>query len=693
MKRRLSFLAKFIAMPFLLSAIIFTSCEKATDDPIENTPGTLMESLIVPDNFDFATIKVLDINIQALDNSGEPIVFIPIEFYQRNDEGKDVMIYKAMTDLDGEVIASISLASSVKALYIKTDYVGIIDEFYAEIEGNHLVGEIGGVPEDQTTKSVSLINQGYYNTLGQWDTYGVPYYLVSNDYLSSSFLADVNASLPEGDPLPQSHPAYFQTGTQYGIHLTEMADVWVTFVHEGASWTNSLGFYTYTEGYPPASVNDINDLTIIFPNVSYGSGSASPFKSEQQSNWGGFYQPGLQSGNKVYLGTFAAGTVIEWFLVAQGWNNYQDTVGFGIATHYSQSEFNLESTASLRQHNVLLYDGTRDLVLLGFEDIPRDDPSCDHDFNDAIFYASVNPFTAVDPTQLPPIDTPDDTDNDGVSDTFDEYPTDPDRAYNYWFPGEELFGSLAYEDLWPSKGDFDFNDIVVDYQYQVVANASNNLVEMYARYVLRASGASYYNGFGVELPLAPWQITSVTGGNYTSNISLRGANGTELNQSKAVIIAWDNAFDVFGTPGTGVGVNTTPGGVYIEPDTLIQLISFGSNLTLANLGTSPFNPFIFVDGDRTVEVHLMDMEPTDLANAALLGTLDDVSDPVNLSYYKTLNNLPFAIHIPQSFEYPIEKADINTAHLMFDEWAESAGVLYPDWYMDKPGYRNSVNIY
>ena len=63
------------------------------------------------------------------------------------------------------------------------------------------------------------------------------------------------------------------------------------------------------------------------------------------------------------------------------------------------------------------------------------------------------------------------------------------------------------------------------------------------------------------------------------------------------------------------------------------------------------------------------------------------------SYYKTGNNLPWAIEIPVSFDYPYEKVDILQTHLKFGEWATAGGESFQDWYLDKAGYRNESNIY
>lgn len=82
----------------------------------------------------------------------------------------------------------------------------------------------------------------------------------------------------------------------------------------------------------------------------------------------------------------------------------------------------------------------------------------------------------------------DDSDGDGVADGEDAYPSDSNRAYNSVYPSANGFGTLAFEDLWPNKGDYDFNDVVVDYRIITVTNASNNVVELIAQFKLKASG-------------------------------------------------------------------------------------------------------------------------------------------------------------------------------------------------------------
>jgi hypothetical protein len=83
-----------------------------------------------------------------------------------------------------------------------------------------------------------------FKLLGTYNSEGVPNYLATpNDVVDASVIADINATLPEYQPLPNSHPQYFASTNEPNIVLTDASNVWVTFVSEGAGYRNSLGFY------------------------------------------------------------------------------------------------------------------------------------------------------------------------------------------------------------------------------------------------------------------------------------------------------------------------------------------------------------------------------------------------------------------------------------------------------------------
>lgn len=307
------------------------------------------------------------------------------------------------------------------------------------------------------------------------------------------------------------------------------------------------------------------------------------------------------------------------------------------------------------------------------------------------------------PTCLPTVVIAD-ADEDGVADSEDDYPNDPFRAYNLFLPAAD-FGTIAFEDLWPSFGDSDFNDLILDYRLNFVTNASGQLVEMKNKFVVRAIGASMKNGFGFTLMGVPAaSVLSTQGDILTQGIITKNANGVEANQSQATFIVIDNAFSKLPAIGGGfTGANTIPAAPFVTPDTIFFNVTFiqqrvpapGGAVIYADLISNPkfYNPFIFTNQIRGKEIHMADYQPTDLADQSFFSTYDDDSKPGEGKFYKSANNIPWAMILVEKFDYPVEQADIIQSHLKFKDWAETGGASFQDWFKDKPGYRNSEKIY
>lgn len=294
-----------------------------------------------------------------------------------------------------------------------------------------------------------------------------------------------------------------------------------------------------------------------------------------------------------------------------------------------------------------------------------------------------------------------DADNDGIADEDDDYPNDEYKAANNYLTSSN-YGTLMFEDLWPYKGDYDFNDLVVDYRINTITDADNEVVEMEIKVVARAVGASFKNAFAIELiDINPNKILSITGNNIPGTLFSTSANGTESGQTHANIPIFDNIFNVLQYPGSGSGINTDPDAPKAEYDSLVVVVKFKDGTTTAPGGATnisditfaKFNPYMIINQERGKEVHLIDMAPTDKANTSLFGTADDNSDVNSNRYYKTVNNLPWALAISESIPYAKEKVGFASAFSKFIEWAGSNGGSFTDWYRDNSGYRNSQNIY
>lgn len=268
---------------------------------------------------------------------------------------------------------------------------------------------------------------------------------------------------------------------------------------------------------------------------------------------------------------------------------------------------------------------------------------------------------------------------------------------------EQLQGTLAYEDLWPGKGDYDFNDLVIDYDFQITKNSQEIVQDITATFTVKAFGASLHNGFGFTLPnVLPGDIVSVTGYDVeNTTVFTLAANGTESGQSNATFIVFDDARRVMPQTTGGIGVNTQLAYDYFEPVTVTLEIDFVDNaVTYSDLDIGSFNPFIIVNtviegnpGERGLEVHLPGYEPSDKFVESYFGQDEDASDPGAGEYFVTDNNLPWAINIAEGFDWVIEIQDITGAYNHFAEWAQSGGINYPDWYLDNSGYRNNNLIY
>ncbi len=269
-----------------------------------------------------------------------------------------------------------------------------------------------------------------------------------------------------------------------------------------------------------------------------------------------------------------------------------------------------------------------------------------------------------------------DTDGDGCCDNDDLFPNDPTKCDVQYIPGENVYGSYAWEDLWPMMGDFDFNDKVVDRNTVLVLDPAGEVTEVTHKFVVKAGGADYLNGFGFAMPgIAPADVQMVTSsyaqpGQYTTI----DAKGLEAGQSEAVVIVYENWKHVVTYTQNGRFFNTMEAGGLETPgigysDTIIVTVKFANAQLVEEV--LEIDPFLIRNGERGAEIHLPWFGPTDLMNNANFGLVDDASAyPAIGNNWVNANNLPWAIETPAgAFDWPIERIDIVNAYYDFVEWA------------------------
>lgn len=694
----------FTALLFVGSAVI-VSCKKNSVAPNNATKNV---KKIAPDGFNYATSRNVALSLSLKSPKGEALSGVVVSVYRPDSVGKSTAIYKGVTDKNGNLSAKISVPSRLTSLIIDPAYIGLMHNAQANINGDAINATIGGttgfsgdivpqtIPTGTNGTSLASVHNlsvtsgstvfsypspytstltAVQNTLTDPLSYGVPKYLVTSDVISASLLSYVNASLPEGQPVTTTHPNYLTSTNTSTINVTATANVWITFVAEGAGNLNSLAYYTYPTGTPPTTAADIKTATLIFPNAS-GLGSGG----------------GLLPGAKVNLGTFSAGTSIGFILLSNAWTG--SGVNVDATKFYSTDALNPETVASLQKHTVVLYDNTDNLTLISFEDLNRQTGGSDNDFNDVVFYATSNPISAISNTNVPPIAKPSDTDGDGVPDALDAFPNDPTKAYISYYPSQSGWATIAFEDNWPNKGDYDMNDLVLNYRYTFVTNAQNQVVTIQTDYNIAAAGATFKNGFGLQLPIPASAVQSVTGEVLRGSYITLASNGVESGQTNAVIIPFDNVNDLINNADGSFFINTYSYEPKVTGTTASVLITLTSPIAQSTLTPASFNPFLISNQRRAYEVHLPGYAPTNKANTQLFGTGDDSSVPGSGRYYLSADNWPWAINFSDQFIYPLETINVSVAYPNFMAWASSGGTSYTDWYSNTgAGYRITSDLY
>jgi len=279
------------------------------------------------------------------------------------------------------------------------------------------------------------------------------------------------------------------------------------------------------------------------------------------------------------------------------------------------------------------------------------------------------------PVVIPP--TNPDSDEDGVIDDEDDYDNDDTRAFKIVSYNAVNGGStVAFEDNWPLQGDYDLNDIVITYKYEISTNPDNKVVFVEGEYKLLATGGSFKSGAGIQLDIPA---------NKVSNFS--GTNGEylETGHTNVVVILFEDSRQA------QANWNTEPGKPKSNPVAYKFNFKVTDGPTLLDFGSTNHNPFIWnASYGRGYETHMAGKTPTIKANTALFGTGVDSGTG---TYYTTNNGLPWAIELPiANFVYPIERAKITDAYSRFSNWAESGGTLSTDWY-NNSAYADGSKLY
>ncbi len=700
-----------------------------------------LDEVTIPTGFTFAMNRVVEfkLTVMALDDTDTLVPYVgPVHVVNPAETG-DENLGTGWTDAAGLADFTVTIPSSISTITLRPEQTSLdglclLSDFDQTLEaGTTLVVRTlapfvgsgtssasssaarGAASSSRASTPVAFVDSGTgYLMLSTYDTTtGVPSGLETpRPYFSfkQSFKKNVSFTFPEGKKVPDS---YINTGDLTNIILDAAAEISVTMASESSATKDAVGYFVRKKTTIPSSASEIaaSDIVIMFPNASlYGSG-------------GGLYQgdtiqlrnPDPTSAN-YRTTTFDKDMVVSWVLIPASFVGGKITTPGG--RYYSIPALNPESGTSLQKAHVaqLLYNKPpynkdKSFFLLGFEDSLRsttEDGDYNDDFNDLMLTVDVSPVSAVNSSGLPEVKDEtqvDDDDGDGVIDAFDEYPSDPARSSSVSYPSRTGYATAIYEDRWPGLGDYDFNDLAVDFRFTTVSNAAGKIVDLIGNFKIRAAGGELKSGLAFTLPVASSSITSVSYSTKQIDMALfkPGTNGVETTGSKSVVPVFSNAHLLFGVTGIEF-VNTDPSIAVRAPVYLTVTTSFSQTSPVSSSVIAGSIPDLFLIGfldlhGRTgmrKEIHTLDNIPTTLADSYPFGQLDDRSPtpPASGIYYKDKRGAPWALLLPSSIQYTVEKTQLATAYKYFSQWVYSGGVDYPDWYnYSKAGYADSSKLY
>lgn len=268
--------------------------------------------------------------------------------------------------------------------------------------------------------------------------------------------------------------------------------------------------------------------------------------------------------------------------------------------------------------------------------------------------------------------------NGGTDPTDPNFPIITTDTQNY---------AYMFEDQWPLYGDYDMNDIVlIIKEKKIYANKDNKVERVDFSLDLSAAGAT--KGIGAAIMLDAVPASSITQPVEFADNSLAqnfntNSNGIENGQDYAVIPLFDNAHSVMGS-NRYEQINTFANHASnTSPRNISFSIKFNNpTLTADAFKVSELNVFIIVDGNRNnrKEIHVVNYQPTKLANTDLFGGNNDGSSISDGKYYISNENLAWGIMVPTDIKWPLEYVNIKAAYSQFEKWVTTGGTENLEWW-------------
>lgn len=285
-----------------------------------------------------------------------------------------------------------------------------------------------------------------------------------------------------------------------------------------------------------------------------------------------------------------------------------------------------------------------------------------------------------------------DSDGDGVTDSLDIDPNDA-RFVSY----SSASGRFMFEDIFPYKGDYDFNDVVVDYQIDGYLDTNNNVRKVIIHLLPKNDGAGLENA--VRLSLTGLSKSDIENLYYESSFN-----------EKPVLLSTGSNWEIF-TDITGLTGYWRPEGYYrwvtytsYYRDPYAALVDIHNNGNVVNtfIDTVIWREKVFEwAGYHVFERNSFDDENPKTSTISFelpagyqMSNLTGSSFGIHLKNeengiirtkdqdpdYEDEDGMPFGIHVPQNVMWPGESKRIDSLYPKFTSWSTSNGTTNQNWW-------------
>lgn len=202
-----------------------------------------------------------------------------------------------------------------------------------------------------------------------------PVQLAGSDEASAEFQTDALPGITKLLNTQLGEAVNFNNQTAYSLDPTKLllateSTARVYFIGEGAGYHNTLGFNALPAGSPTPETVVTADSALIFPDASSSVSSFDPSNKAKRSK-----KEPLLPGDFVDLGTFEAGTTLDFFVIANGASGGTDAYAAPATRNPDQLD-----------HVVSFVLPDSPYLIIGFEDLFG---GGDKDYNDVIFAVDI----------------------------------------------------------------------------------------------------------------------------------------------------------------------------------------------------------------------------------------------------------------------------------------------------------------